>query len=165
MQAANQGVEMVQGAAHSCMPRRRRPGPDAVRLLLEEAYRSNAGLTSPKFVFWTLLTVCWRSAWEQDRVGVVNSLIEEGELDQARRDVAQKSWWRPLGAVRVRADLSRALGGFSPGIGEPGEDLDLSWRAHVAGARVMVGPLRAAYAASRPKRRGCGPVRCSRPSR
>ena len=40
----------------------------------------------------------------------------------------------------VRTDLWRALGGFSPSTGEPGEDLDLSWRAHVAGARVIVAP-------------------------
>jgi hypothetical protein len=75
-----------------------------------------------------------------DRVGVVNSLIEEGELDQGQHDVAREVFVAPAGAVLVRTDLWRALGGFNPGIGEPGEDLDLSWRAHVAGARVIVAP-------------------------
>ncbi len=50
-QAANQGVEMVEGAAHILVCHDDvAPVPDAVRLLLEEAYRSNAGLTCPKFV-------------------------------------------------------------------------------------------------------------------
>ncbi len=75
-----------------------------------------------------------------DRVGVVNSLIEEGELDQGQHDVAREVFVAPAGAVLVRTDLWRALGGFNPGIGEPGEDLDLSWRAHVAGARRDRGP-------------------------
>jgi hypothetical protein len=40
----------------------------------------------------------------------------------------------------VRADLFAALGGFDPGIDFLGEDINLCWRAHVAGARVLVAP-------------------------
>jgi hypothetical protein len=40
----------------------------------------------------------------------------------------------------VREDLFRALGGFNVTIDQFGEDLDLSWRAHVAGARVVAVP-------------------------
>jgi len=40
----------------------------------------------------------------------------------------------------VRADLFRALGGFDPDIELFGEDVDLCWRAQVAGARVIVAP-------------------------
>ncbi|MGH9188134.1 MAG: glycosyltransferase family 2 protein, partial [Acidimicrobiales bacterium] len=40
----------------------------------------------------------------------------------------------------VRADLFAVLGGFDPGIPLLGEDLDLCWRAQVAGARVLVAP-------------------------
>jgi GT2 family glycosyltransferase len=140
-QAANQGVEMVEGAAHVLVCHDDvAPVPSAVRLLLEEAYRSNAGLTSPKFVFWDSPDRLLAVGMGADRVGVVNSLIEEGELDQGQHDVAREVFVAPAGAVLVRTDLWRALGGFDPGIGEPGEDLDLSWRAHVAGARVIVAP-------------------------
>jgi hypothetical protein len=38
----------------------------------------------------------------------------------------------------VRADLFSALGGFDAGIDYLGEDLDLCWRAHLAGARVLI---------------------------
>ena len=140
-QAANQGVEMVEGAAHILVCHDDvAPVPSAVRLLLEEAYRSNAGLTSPKFVLWDAPDRLLAVGMGADRVGVVNSLIEEGELDQGQHDVAREVFVAPAGAVLVRTDLWRALGGFNPGIGQPGEDLDLSWRAHVAGARVIVAP-------------------------
>ena len=140
-QAANQGVEMVEGAAHILVCHDDVAlAPDAVRLLLEEAYRSNAGLTCPKFVFWDAPDRLLAVGMGADRVGVVNSLIEEGELDQGQHDVAREVFVAPAGAVLVRTDLWRALGGFNPSTGEPGEDLDLSWRAHVAGARVIVAP-------------------------
>ncbi|MGP8207241.1 MAG: glycosyltransferase [Acidimicrobiales bacterium] len=140
-QAANQGVEMVDGVAHILVCHDDIAlAPDAVRLLLEEAYRSNAGLTCPKFVFWEAPDRLLAVGMGADRVGVVNPLIEEGELDQGQHDVAREVFVAPAGAVLVRTDLWRALGGFSPSTGEPGEDLDLSWRAHVAGARVIVAP-------------------------
>jgi len=40
----------------------------------------------------------------------------------------------------VRADLFRELGGFDPDAFPGSEDLDLCWRARLAGARVMVAP-------------------------
>ena len=140
-QAANQGVEMVEGAAHILVCHDDVAlAPDAVRLLLEEAYRSNAGLTCPKFVLWDAPDRLLAVGMGADRVGVVNQIIEEGELDQGQHDVAREVFVAPGGAVLVRTDLWRALGGFNPSVGEPGEDLDLSWRAHVAGARVIVAP-------------------------
>jgi GT2 family glycosyltransferase len=141
VQAANRGVEMVEGAAHILVCHDDVAlAPDAVRLLLEEAYRSNAGLTCPKYVLWEAPDRLLAVGMGADRVGVVNSLIEEGELDQGQHDVAREVFVARAGAVLVRTDLWRALGGFNPSVGEPGEDLDLSWRAHVAGARVIVAP-------------------------
>jgi GT2 family glycosyltransferase len=139
--AANKGVGLVDGAAHVLVCHDDVAlAPDAVRLLLEEAYRSNAGLTSPKFVLWDAPDRLLAVGMGADRVGVVNPLIEEGELDQGQHDVAREVFVAPAGAVLVRTDLWRALGGFNPSASEPGEDLDLSWRAHVAGARVIVAP-------------------------
>jgi GT2 family glycosyltransferase len=140
-EAANRGVEMVEGAAHILVCHDDVAlAPDAVRLLLEEAYRSNAGLTCPKFVLWDAPDRLLAVGMGADRVGVVNPLIEQGELDQGQHDVAREVFVAPGGAVLVRTDLWRALGGFNPSVGGPGEDLDLSWRAHVAGARVIVAP-------------------------
>ena len=140
-QAANKALEMVEGAAHVLVCHDDVAlAPDAVRLLLEEAYRSNAGLTCPKFVSWDHPDRLLSVGMGADHLGVVHPLVEPGELDQGQHDAAHEVFVAPSGAVLVRKDLWRALGGFSTAAGAPGEDLDLSWRAHLAGARVVVAP-------------------------
>ncbi len=140
-QAANKALEMVEGAAHVLVCHDDVAlAPDAVRLLLEEAYRSNAGLTCPKFVSWDNPDRLLSVGVGADHLGVVHPLVEPGELDQGQHDAAREVFVAPSGAVLVRKDLWRALGGFSTATSAPGEDLDLSWRAHLAGARVVVAP-------------------------
>ena len=46
----------------------------------------------------------------------------------------------PGAVTLVRADLFEALGGYDPAITYHGDDLELCWSAHVAGARVIVAP-------------------------
>ena len=140
-QAANKALEMVEGAAHVLVCHDDVAlAPDAVRLLLEEAYRSNAGLTCPKFVSWDNPDRLLSVGMGADHLGVVHPLVEPGELDQGQHDAAREVFVAPSGAVLVRRDLWRALGGFSTATSAPGEDLDISWRAHLAGARVVVAP-------------------------
>ncbi len=139
--AANKGLEMVDQVAHVLICHDDVVlEPDAVQLLLEEAYRSNAGLTCPKFVMWDAPDRLASVGMGADRLGVVHQLVEPGELDQGQHDAAREVFVAPSGAVLVRTDLWRALGGFNPGAGRPGEDLDLCWRAQLAGARVVVAP-------------------------
>jgi len=139
--AANKGLEMVEQVAHVLICHDDVVlEADAVQLLLEEAYRSNAGLTCPKFVMWDAPDRLASVGMGADRLGVVHQLVEPGELDQGQHDAAREVFVAPSGAVLVRTDLWRALGGFNPGAGRPGEDLDLCWRAQLAGARVVVAP-------------------------
>jgi GT2 family glycosyltransferase len=140
-QAANRALEMVEGAAHVLVCHDDVAlAPDAVRLLLEEAYRSNAGLTCPKFVSWDNPDRLLSVGMGADRLGVVHPLVEPDELDQGQHDAAREVFVAPSGAVLVRKDLWQALGGFRTAASAPGEDLDLSWRAHLVGARVVVAP-------------------------
>ncbi len=139
--AANKGLEVVEQVAHVLVCHDDVVlEPDAVQLLLEEAYRSNAGLTCPKFVIWDAPDRLASVGMGADRLGVVHQLVEPGELDQGQHDAAREVFVAPSGAVLVRTDLWRALGGYNPGAGRPGEDLDLCWRAQLAGARVVVAP-------------------------
>ena len=46
----------------------------------------------------------------------------------------------PGAVTLLRTDLFRALGGFDEAMVVRGEDLDLCWRAHALGARVLVNP-------------------------
>jgi GT2 family glycosyltransferase len=139
--AANEVLTAVEGAAfflfcHDDV----RLAPDAVQLMVEEAFRSNAGVVGPKIVDWhdpdQLLSV----GMGADKLGYPSPYVERYELDQAQHDTVRDVFYVPGAATLVRADLFRVLGGFDDGIDYHGEDLDLAWRAHVVGARVVVAP-------------------------
>jgi len=115
--------------------------PDAVRLMVEESFRSNAAIIGPKVVNWERPNELLDVGYEMDKLGYPVSRIEEGELDQEQYDAVSEVFVVSTTATLVRADLFAALGGFDEEMGMIGEDVDLCWRAHLAGARVMVVPL------------------------
>lgn len=114
--------------------------PDALRALVEEAFRSNAGIVGPKLVEWDDRRRLVSVGFACDRLGEVDSEIEPHELDQEQHDAISDVFMVSSTCLLVRADLFHALRGFEPWIGTSGEDLDLCWRAHLSGARVMVVP-------------------------
>ena len=62
--AANEVLEIVEGAAFFLVCQDDAAlDPDAVRRLVEEAYRSNAAVVGPKLVDWDELTVAWQSTY------------------------------------------------------------------------------------------------------
>ncbi|MCU4185692.1 glycosyltransferase [Acidiferrimicrobium sp. IK] len=139
--AANDVLGVVDGASHYLFCHDDVVlAPDAVRLMVEEAFRSNAGIVSPKIVEWDRPDRLLAVGSGADRVGVEHPLVEAGELDQAQHDGVRDVFVAPGAAMLVRADLFAALGGFDPDIADNGEDLNFSWRVQIAGARVVVAP-------------------------
>ena len=139
--AANEVLDAVEGAAfylfcHDDV----RLEPDVIQVMVEEAYRSNAGVIGPKLVEWDDPDRILQVGMGADKTGAPSPYVERGELDQEQHDAVRDVFYVPGAVTLVRADLFRALGGFDPGIELLGEDLDLSWRAHVVGARVLVAP-------------------------
>ncbi|MEX0848573.1 MAG: glycosyltransferase [Ilumatobacteraceae bacterium] len=114
--------------------------PDAIRLLVEEVYRSNAGIVGPKLVDWNDSTVLQHVGYGVDRFGDVDPMVEPGETDQEQHDAVRDVFALPSACLLVRADLFTSLGGFDADIAYHGEDVDLCWRAHLQGARVLVVP-------------------------
>ncbi len=114
--------------------------PDAVSRLVEEIYRSNAGLVGPKLVDWDDGRVLQAVGYAVDRFGEVDPIIEPGELDQEQHDAVRDVFALPSACLVVRADLFRTLGGFDPSIEYFGDSLDLCWRVHLSGARVLFVP-------------------------
>ena len=112
----------------------------AIRTLVEEVYRSNGGIVGPKLVEWDRPRVLQHVGLAVDRLGEVDALIEPGELDQEQHDAVRDVFAVPTACMMVRADLFRAIGGFDPTIEYVGDDVDLCWRAHLGGARVLVVP-------------------------
>jgi GT2 family glycosyltransferase len=120
--------------------------PSAVRLLVEEGYRSNAGILGPKLVSADDPEVLLEVGRAVDRFGAPYTGIEPGELDQEQHDGVRDVFYVPTAAMLVRTDLFTELQGFDPETFPGAEDLDLCWRARLAGARVLVVPdARAAH--------------------
>jgi GT2 family glycosyltransferase len=113
---------------------------DAIRLLVEEAYRSNAAIVGPKLVDFDRPEVLLEVGLSIDRFAVPHAGVEPGELDQEQHDAVRDVFYVSDAAMLIRADLFEELGGFDPETFPGGEDLDLCWRARLAGARVMVAP-------------------------
>lgn len=139
--AANEALIAVQGAAFLLLCHDDvRLAPDAVRLLVEEAYRSNAGIVGPKLVDWNDERRLLAVGMGADRFGHPAPYVERGDLDQEQHDAVRDVFYIPGAATLVRADLFEAIDGYDPEITFHGDDLELCWRAHVAGARVVVNP-------------------------
>jgi GT2 family glycosyltransferase len=114
--------------------------PDTVTKLIEETFRSNAGVVGPKLVQWDDPSQLQHVGLGADRIGEIDSLIEPYERDQEQHDAVRDVFFLPSACIVVRADLFRELGGFAPDIPFFGEDLEFCWRAHLSGARVLVVP-------------------------
>jgi len=139
--AANEVLAIVEGASHYLFCHDDvAPEPETIRVLVEEAYRSNAGIVCPKLVDWHQPDRLLAVGQSVDKTGVVADLVEVGELDQEQHDSVRDVFCASSGCLLVRADLFATLRGFDPAIGLFGEALNISWRSQVAGARVVVAP-------------------------
>ncbi len=139
--AVNSAAVMVEGSAfflicHDDV----RLDHDVVAIMVETAFRTNAGIVTPKVVSYHDPLVLVHVGQTCDRFGVVRDRIEDGEVDHGQQDLERDVFVAPGGVTLIRADLFRTLRGFDPVIPLLGEDLDLCWRAQVAGARVVVAP-------------------------
>ncbi len=139
--AVNLVRELVEGAAfYAICHDDIAVEPDTIRSLVEEAFRSNAGIIGPKLVDWTDPQRLLQVGMGVDKTGVLAPITERQELDQEQHDAVRDVFVVPGACTLVRADLFEALGGFDDEIEYLGDDLDLCWRAHLLGARVLIGP-------------------------
>jgi|SRR5579872_84351 len=112
----------------------------AVRALVSESFRSNAAVVGPKLVEWERPERLLQVGLNVSRRGHSLPRVEEGELDQAQHDEVREVFAIPGGCMLVRSDLFTVLDGFDRELDGFGEDVDLCWRAHIAGGRVAVAP-------------------------
>lgn len=137
------------------------PEPDALAQLLRvvdteyELGRDDVAVVGPKLRGWydrrQLLEV---------GVSIANSGRRWTGLDRREQDQGQHDHVRPVLSVStagmlIRRDVFERLGGFDRRLPLMRDDVDLCWRAHAAGMRVLVAPeavVRHAEAASRERR-------------
>ena len=109
-EAANEALEAVEGAAYFLFCHDdAAPDPDAIRLLVEEALRSNAGIVAPKLVQWERPERLVEVGLSVDKFALAHSLVERGELDQEQHDSVRDVFAVPGAFVLVRSDLFEAL--------------------------------------------------------
>lgn len=139
--AANEGLAAVQGANYLLFCTDDvELAPDALSLLVEEAFRSNAGIVGPKFVDSDRSELLVEVGLAADKLGVPARLVDPGEVDHEQHDAVRDVFAVPHAAMLVRADLCAELEGFDDRFTAGIEEVDLCWRARLAGARVMVVP-------------------------
>ncbi|MET8902334.1 glycosyltransferase family 2 protein [Streptomyces sp. NPDC004538] len=137
------------------------PEPDALAQLLRvvdteyELGRDDVAVVGPKLRGWydrrQLLEV---------GVSIANSGRRWTGLDRREQDQGQHDHVRPVLSVStagmlIRCDVFERLGGFDRRLPLMRDDVDLCWRAHAAGLRVLIAPeavVRHAEAASRERR-------------
>ncbi|MFE1251341.1 glycosyltransferase [Streptomyces sp. NPDC058766] len=137
------------------------PEPDALAQLLRvvdteyELGREDVAVVGPKLRGWydrrQLLEV---------GVSIAHSGRRWTGLDRREQDQGQHDHVRPVLSVStagmlVRRDVFEQLGGFDRHLPLMRDDVDLCWRAHAAGYRVLIAPeavVRHAEAASRERR-------------
>lgn len=156
--AANDVLTTVEGAPFLCFVAADvELDPRAIGVLVEEAYRSNAAICGPKVVDRDHPDVLVEVGLAVDHYGVPFTGIDPGEVDQEQHDAVRDVFFVSTAALLVRSDLFLELGGFDPACAPGFEDLDLCWRARLAGARVLVVPdarvARPRRAAARPDTR------------
>ena len=127
------------------------PDRDTARLLLEEAYRSNVGIAGAKLVDADEPRQLISVGYGIDKFGETWQPIQRGELDQEQHDAVQDRFYLSSDCLLVRSDLFDTLGGFDETLGAETMDLDLCWRAHLSGARVLVAPAARARRLARPQ--------------
>ena len=139
--AANEALSAVEGATfllfcHDDVAL----DPDALRVMVEEAYRSNAAIVGPKLVDYDRPEILIEVGMSVDHYAVPFSTIEPGEIDQEQHDGVRDVFFVSHATMLVRADLFREFGGFDVATWPGSDDVDLCWRARLAGARVLVAP-------------------------
>lgn len=140
--ACNIGARHARGASHLLFCHDDVAfDPDAIRKMVEEAFLMNAGVVTPKYVVWNSPGQILALGGSIDRTGSVASRIDVGDLDQGQYDASQEVFVAPGGATLIRQDLFDAIFGFDDNMFLYYEDVDLSWRAQIAGARIVAAPL------------------------
>ena len=115
--------------------------PEALSHLLDAVRRSpSVGVAGPKLTTWDDPSRLLEVGQQITRSGSRAGGPARGEPDQGQHDHRSDVLGVNTSGMLIRRDVYDALGGFDPAFGRFRDDLDLSWRAHLAGHRVVVVP-------------------------
>ncbi|MFF5639602.1 glycosyltransferase family 2 protein [Streptomyces sp. NPDC012825] len=132
------------------------PEPDALAELLRVADSdAYAAVVGPKLRGWYDRKQLLETGVSIARSGRRWTGLDRREQDQGQHDQVRSVLSVSTAGMLVRRDVFEELGGFDRRLPLMRDDVDLCWRAHAAGHRVLVAPdavLRHAEAAARERR-------------
>ncbi|MEI2732868.1 MAG: glycosyltransferase [Dermatophilaceae bacterium] len=115
--------------------------PTALERLVGAVRRSpSVGIAGPKVVQWDNPRLLVEAGHQLTRAGRRVSAPAVGEPDQGQYDTRTDVLAVGTAGMLVRRDVFESVGGFDRDFGQFGSDLDLGWRAQLAGHRVVVVP-------------------------
>ena len=119
--------------------------PQTVRMLIEGADDAGAVIAGAKIRDWHHPEVLREIGFGVDRYGYHRSLVDPGEVDRGQHDLVRDVFFVSTACMAVDVSLFKSIGGFDPALDSLEEDLDLCWRAHLLGQKVVVVPSAVAY--------------------
>ncbi|HEY6743977.1 MAG TPA: glycosyltransferase, partial [Lapillicoccus sp.] len=135
------------------------PTPTALLRLVEAVRRSRSvGIAGPKVVRWENPRLFVELGRQVTRTGRRLDAPAFGEADQGQYDTRTDVLAVGTAGMLVRREVYEQLGGFEPAFASAGADLDLGWRAQLAGQRVVVVPAAVVRRARTTAERQAGPL-------
>ncbi|MQA99075.1 MAG: glycosyltransferase [Actinobacteria bacterium] len=104
------------------------------------AAKGSTAIVGPKIVAWDDPDVLEEIGMATDRLGYPYKALEEGEIDGGQHDGLSDVFYVTSTCMLVRHDVFRRLGGWDDSMRAFSEDLDLCWRARLAGYSVRLEP-------------------------
>jgi GT2 family glycosyltransferase len=106
------------------------------RILVDDS----TAIIGPKIVSWDDPSRLEEVGMAIDRFGYPYKGLEEGEIDLGQHDSTTEVFYVTSTCMLVRHDVFRALRGWDPRMKAFAEDLDLCWRARIAGYTIRTEP-------------------------
>jgi GT2 family glycosyltransferase len=97
-------------------------------------------VVGPKLLSWDDERALQSVGWTVDITGRADNGVDEGELDQGQRDQERRTLYVSTGGMLIRRHVLDELGRFDRRYHLFRDDLDLCWRAWLAGHDVEVIP-------------------------
>ncbi|MFP4635358.1 MAG: glycosyltransferase family 2 protein, partial [Nitriliruptoraceae bacterium] len=115
--------------------------PDAVAELVAAIEADpRLAIVGPKLRAWGPSRQLQSVGWTIDITGRADSGVDVGELDQGQRDQDRRCLYVSTAGMLLRREVLEELGRFDPRYHVFRDDLDLCWRAWLAGHEVEVIP-------------------------
>lgn len=115
--------------------------PDSLEWMVARILQDDSiAVVGPKVVSWDDPTRLEEVGMAADRFGYPYKGLDEGEIDLGQHDASVEVFYVTSTCMVMRHEVFRALRGWDSSMKAFSEDLDLCWRARVAGYTIRVEP-------------------------